>query len=63
VGVQVVPDNHERAAELLVRGVRQLGVADLSKARTLAGAPCAVTADAVDEPVSLLSLNADQGGE
>ena len=35
VGIQVVPDDHERAAELLVRGVQQPGVVRLGEALAL----------------------------
>jgi hypothetical protein len=39
VGVQVVPDHHERAAELLVCGVEEPGVVNLGEALALA-LPC-----------------------
>jgi hypothetical protein len=62
-GVQVVPHDHQRAAELLVGGVQQLGVAGLGEALALVLAACAAAVDAVDEPGPLPRCDADQRGE
>jgi hypothetical protein len=50
VGVQVVPDQYERAAELLVRGIQQPGVTGLGEALALAGQVPASGVGAVDQP-------------
>jgi hypothetical protein len=56
VGVQVVPHHHQRAAELLVRGVQQLRVAGLGEAL----APLLAVVHAVDQPGAVAWLDADK---
>jgi hypothetical protein len=50
MGVQVVPDQHDRAAELLVGGVEQAGVVGLGRAFASAGAAPAAGMGAVEPP-------------
>ena len=50
VGIQVVPNHHERPAELLVRGVQQPGVVRLGEALAWAGAVAAAGVRAVGQP-------------
>ena len=47
---KIVPDDHERAAELLVRRVQEAGVIGLGKALALVFAGAASSMDPVDQP-------------
>jgi hypothetical protein len=60
--LQVVPDQHQRAVELLVRGVQQPGVAGLGEALALIAAPSAGPVHPVDQPGLLPGLDRDQRG-
>jgi Na+-translocating ferredoxin:NAD+ oxidoreductase RnfC subunit len=60
VRVQVVPDQDDRAAELLVRGIEQAGVVGLGEALAPAFGGAAVEVDAVDQPGSVAGFGADQ---
>jgi hypothetical protein len=60
MGVQIVPDDNERAAESLMRGVQQAGVAGLGEA--FAPAPPAGVVSAVDQPGPVPGLGGDQHG-
>jgi len=61
VSVEVVPDDHERPAELGVRGVQQPGVVRLGEAFALIAAAGAV--HAVDQPRPAAGLDRDQRGQ
>jgi hypothetical protein len=57
VGVEVVPDEDERPAELLVRVVQEPGVVGLGEPLALVAGPAAAGVDAVDEPGPLPGLS------
>jgi hypothetical protein len=57
VGVQVVPDQDDRRAELLAGGVQQPGVVRLGEPLALVAAPAA-DVDAVDQPGPLSGFTA-----
>jgi len=61
VGIQAVPHHHERAAELLVRGVQQAGVVGLGEALALVVPASAV--GAVDQPGAAAGPGGDQRGQ
>lgn len=58
--VQIVPDQDDRAAELLVCGVQQAGVVSLVEALAPTFGGAAVEVDAVDQPGPVAGLGADQ---
>ncbi|GAA3086069.1 hypothetical protein GCM10017600_57850 [Streptosporangium carneum] len=62
MGVQIVPDEHDGAAELLVDGIQQTGVVAFGET-----APLALTAaaqpDAIDHPAAVPGLEADHAGD
>ena len=61
VSVQVVPDQHERAAELLARGVQQPGAVLLGEALALVPAPpAAAVVHPVDQPWLAAGPDGDQ---
>ncbi len=63
VAIQVVPHDHQRASELLMRGVEEPGVVCLGEAFALVAAPPAVLVDAVDQPGPVPGLDGDQRGQ
>jgi hypothetical protein len=60
MGVQVIPDQDDRAAKLLVRGVQEAGVLVLGEPLALICAARAVRA--VDQPRPLIRPDRDQRG-
>ena len=62
VGLEVVPDDHERAGELLVRGVQESGLVRLGEPFALVLAAAAAV-HAVDQPGPAPGLDRDQRGE
>ena len=63
VGVQVVPDDHQRAAELLLRGGQQAGVVQLREAFAPVLAMGQAMVNAVDDPGPVPGLDGDQRGQ
>ena len=61
VDIEVVPDDHERAAEL--GGVQQPGVVRFGEALAAVAAGAAAAANAVDQPRPLSRLDRDQRGQ
>jgi hypothetical protein len=61
VGAQVIPDQDERAAELLAGGVQQAGAARLGEALALIAAAGGV--DAADQPGPAPGPDGDQRGQ
>lgn len=61
VGVGIVPDQHDRAAELLVRGLDRIAVVLPGEASASVGA--GVRAGPVDRPGGFAGLVASQGGD
>ena len=62
VGIEVVPDDDKRAAELLVRGVREAGVVRFGEALARVFAGVAAGVHAVDQPGPAARLDGDQRG-
>jgi hypothetical protein len=62
VGVRIVPDEDERAAELLVGGIQQPGVTGLGEALAPVLTPT-VAMDPVDRPGAAAGLDRDQRGQ
>jgi hypothetical protein len=62
VGIEVIPDDYDRAGELLMRGVQEPGVARLGELFALVLAAAALV-HAVDQPRPLPGLDADEPGE
>jgi len=58
--VRVVPHDHQGAAELLVSGVQQAGVAGLGEALARVVTVPAAVMDAVDQPRPAAGLDRDQ---
>jgi hypothetical protein len=58
---KIVPDQHDRTAELLVGGIEQGGIVSLGETASLTFA-ATVQADAVDQPAALTGLDTDQPG-
>jgi hypothetical protein len=63
MGVEVIPHDHDRAGQLLMGGVQELGVVRLGEAFALVLAAAAVLVDAVDQPGPAPGLDGDQRGE
>src|SRR5580693_3442765 len=61
VGVQIVPDQYDRAVQLLVGGVQEPGVVRLGEPLALISPPCAV--GAVDQPGTAAGPDGDQRGQ
>jgi hypothetical protein len=62
VGIQVVPDHDDWAAELLVRGVQELGVVRPGEPFALVLAAAALV-HPVDQPGAAPGFDRDQRGE
>ena len=64
VGVQVIPDQDERPAKLLVRGVQEPGVVRLGEPfAPVVTAPAAAVVHPVEQPGPLPGLHRDQRGQ
>ena len=64
VRIQVIPDEHERAGELLVRGVQEPGVISVGEALAVVLAVAAAAlVHAVDQPGPAPGLDGNQRGE
>ena len=63
VGIEIVPDDHDRAGELLMGGIQQPGVVGLGEPFALVLAAAAALVHAVDQPGMLPGLDGDQRGE
>ena len=61
--IEVVPDDHDRAGELLAGGIQKLGVVRLGEPFALVFAAAAALVHAVDQPGPVAGLDRDQRGE